>query len=497
MSFNEAKKFFITVFLLMIITELLSFFGYNFPFLGIIIFCLIIFLTFIVSLKDWSKGFLIALTELFLGSQGHLFNLTINNFEISIRLGIFLTLFLVFLINLIRGKYHYTFFQSKFFRSALIFFIFVAWAGVNGLIKNNGLANIFFDSNAFFYLFYILMFFDVVNNEKIIIKILLTLASAVIVIFLLTFCYFLIFAYQPPINLTLMYKWIRDLRIGEITFVTGNIYRIFLQAQIYSLIGFLIAFIFFIRKYLKNSYNFEKNQKFLLIITIFSGSLATILCFSRSNWVGGLTGLFFLLAISLIYLKVSFKDLLKISLIFTLIIILNIIFLYFISGNFSPSLIKQRLSNLTEDSAGISRLNQLPPLFKNIKENLLLGAGFGKTVTYQTNDPRVLKKAPSGWYTTSAFEWGYLDLLLKLGLFGFLAYLYLLMKIIKSGLILIKKITDQQQLIILSLLVGLIALIFTNIFSPYLNHPLGFGYLLLIMAIFNFYDQTQKIKSRN
>ncbi len=495
MNLIEAKKIFFTIFLLMLIIESLSFLGFYYYPLEIIFFWLILLITLISSLKNWANGLMIALTELFLGSQGHLFTISINNFEISIRIGIFIVLALVYFINLIRNKTFSVFRKSKFFLPSLIFFLFIGWALLNGFLKHNILANIFFDSNAFFYLFYILMFFEVITNEKIIIKIFLTLAAAVIVIFLLTLCYFLIFAYQPPLDLTLMYKWIRDKRIGEITYVTGNIYRIFLQAQIYSLIGFVIAFVFLISRYLKNNQlTIVKPLKFLIIIVTLAGSLATILCFSRSNWVGGMAAIFLLLIFLLIYFKIPFKNLIKISALFIIIIIIDLLFLYFISGNFSPNLIKNRLSNLTEDSAGISRLNQLKPLLKNIKENWLFGAGFGKTVTYQTNDPRVLKKAPSGWYTTYAFEWGYLDLLLKLGIIGFLAYLYLLIKIFKVGFALFKKvITLNQQLLILGLLAGLISLTFTHIFSPYLNHPLGFGYLLLTMAIFNYYDKIQKI----
>lgn len=494
MIFLEEKKFFLTSLLLMVITLILSFLGYYFFWFGKFIFILILILTWYFTLKNLSSGLLIALAELFIGSQGHLLSINFFGFELSLRIGIFLVIISVYLIKLLTNKTTREFKQSIFFKPTIIFFIMLGWAMINGLI-NNQLTNFFFDANAFFFLLYIFIYFDIINNEKIIIKIILLLAAAIIAVGIFTLIYFLIFAYQPPLDLTLIYKWFRDVRLGEITYVIYNIYRIFLQSHIYSLIGFLIFFIFFINQSLikeKNNLN-EKPNKLILLLIIFLASLSTIICFSRSNWLGGITAFIFLLIFLLFNFKVSFKNLIKIISIFLLIIIIDLIFLYIISGNFSPLVIKNRLSNLTEESAGISRLNQLSPLLKNIKDNLVLGAGFGKTITYQTNDPRILKKSPSGWYTTAAFEWGYLDLLLKLGLIGFLIYSYLLYKIFKTGLNLLNKLKeDFQKLLILSLLIGFIGLLITNIFSPYLNHPLGFGYLLLIMAVFNFYEKTKK-----
>ena len=105
-----------------------------------------------------------------------------------------------------------------------------------------------------------------------------------------------------------------------------------------------------------------------------------------------------------------------------------------------------------------------------------MGQGFGATVTYRTNDPRALASSPNGLYTTYTFEWGWFDIWLKLGLLGLLAYLGLIFKIIKDGL----KINSYFSL---SLVTGLLVLITVNIFSPYVNHPLGIGYIILTIAM--------------
>ena len=83
-------------------------------------------------------------------------------------------------------------------------------------------------------------------------------------------------------------------------------------------------------------------------------------------------------------------------------------------------------SRLTSgDAATNSRMQLWGPLTKAISGNILIGQGFGATVTYFTSDPRRVAQTAggSGEYTTYAFEWGYLELWLKFGLVGLVVYL--------------------------------------------------------------------------
>lgn len=495
------KKYFLFSFFILLFAYLISFAGYCLPVLGKIFFLIILLITFYCASKNLLWGLIIVLGELFIGSQGHLFSINIFHWEISLRIALFGIIWLVFIIKLLSKQSNLISHNAKnafYLKLLFVFMAFIIWAFIIGLIKNNGYTNIYADGNGFIYLFYLIIFLAVEKNESFIIKIFITLSASLLVVALLTFIYFIIFAYQP-FDLNLMYKWVRDTRLGEITFVNGNIYRIFLQAQIYSLIGLIIAYIFFSKsRMLNTNANVEKKINKWFLFIAFCSSLTTILSFSRSNWVGMIAAFGFFLLIVLIIFKLKLLSVSKIIAYFVLINAVSLIFLYVTSGNFSPALIRSRVSNLTDDSAGISRLNQLQPLWQNVKGNLILGAGFGKTITYQTNDPRILKKAPSGWYTTYAFEWGYLDLLLKFGIFGFFAYLLLLFTLVKKGVILLKtNITENQKLLITGVITGLIGISFTNIFSPYLNHPLGLGYLIITAVTIDYYVQVQKSKTLN
>ena len=91
-----------------------------------------------------------------------------------------------------------------------------------------------------------------------------------------------------------------------------------------------------------------------------------------------------------------------------------------------------------------------------------------------SDDPRIVPTTAngSGEFTTYAFEWGYLDMILKFGILGTLIYLILIFKVLKKLFV-----------INLGFALGLIALLVINIFSPYLNHPLGIGFVILCSSI--------------
>ena len=154
------------------------------------------------------------------------------------------------------------------------------------------------------------------------------------------------------------------------------------------------------------------------------------------------------------------------------------------------SLVSERAT--TQEAAGQSRMELLKPLWIGILKHPIIGSGFGATVTYNSKDPRILQNNPSGEYTTFAFEWGYLDLWYKMGILGPLAYLGLIGSIL---LALWRVIKDKSEMVLeginvqaisLGVFGALIALAAVHFLTPYLNHPLGIGFIILssLFAVF-------------
>ncbi|MFH1187477.1 MAG: hypothetical protein V1688_01290, partial [bacterium] len=156
-----------------------------------------------------------------------------------------------------------------------------------------------------------------------------------------------------------------------------------------------------------------------------------------------------------------------------------------------------RSVTLSGDAATSSRWELLNALKPKIMEfpTFLVGSGFGSMVTYKSSDPRILAADPSGSYTTYAFEWGYLDICLKLGIIGLAVYLALIFTLFFQGLDYLKKdnwkIENDESRLILGLLLGLIIVCVIHCFTPYLNHPLGIGYLLLCAVVFDVSDKCK------
>lgn len=132
------------------------------------------------------------------------------------------------------------------------------------------------------------------------------------------------------------------------------------------------------------------------------------------------------------------------------------------------------LARLATDAAVSNRWKQLGPLWVVSRQHLILGNGFGAAVTYETKDPRTLAAFPDGTYTTTAFEWGYLDDLLERGFLGLLVELWLIGTLVWQGM--------RRGGGVAALTVGLLGVTIVHATSPYLNHPLGIGILLLVFA---------------
>ncbi|MBN1779474.1 MAG: O-antigen ligase family protein [Candidatus Buchananbacteria bacterium] len=459
------KKLILTIFFGILIAEAISLFGHFWPAFNVVGFVLVVTLAAYLSWKKIELGLLVALAEIFVGSYGHLFVLG----GMSIRMAIFIIVFLAWLFKMLINK------KKLWPKNNIIYFylllaVFVLLGLIIGLSKNLS-GNVYLDINAWAYFILILVFLsldDVYAFLNQATNVLLGAASFLILQTLILF-----FTFSSGLNYLgdNIYVWFRDARIGEITYIGDNLFRIFIQSQIYL----LIAILFFLTFLILNWSKLSQKVKFGLVVFLYFASLAIIISQSRSFWVGLVVALL-ALAIFLIWQKlIRFKILLLLIVILGIAIYSQLILLQLVS---SSNILANRSNNLEKQSANISRINQLQPLFSNISTSPLIGHGFGKQLTYESQDPRVLEKYPDGLYTTFAFEWGYFDVALKIGLLGLLVYLLLIGKIFSNT---IKQIEKRPEVI--GLLAGLIALAVTNIFSPYLNHPLGITYILLISLI--------------
>lgn len=486
------KNYFRSTLIFLIFTELLSIFAWILPAFNLAVFSVILLITLILSLKKLEYGIFIAFTELIIGSHGYLFSFEYGTTLISMRIGIFMAVMLAWLIKVFKSgglkNYWQQFREFKFFKHYLALAALLMWSLVWGIIRGNNFGYVFLDFNNWLFFLYLFPLITVSQKENFWQNFSQVALAALTWLIAKTIILLYIFSHQFMWALPETYRWIRDTRIGEITLISRNFHRIFIQSQIYALLGFFI---------LLSTLNYKIKKPLITYCLPLSVCLAAvIISFSRSFWLGLIVGLFVYYLLLIIYWrKEFFKQLLKlmaVSLISLVIIFLIINLPPKISGANFGSLVSQRATKI--EAAGSSRINMLKPLSKAISRHPVIGSGFGTTVTYFSLDPRVLSTTAgaSGQYTTYAFEWAYFDLLLKIGLIGLVIYLLLIFKLLRSlwqevnfkprvsNFESHNKLKIKNPKLSLGIFLALISLLVVNIFTPYLNHPLGIGFVLIV-----------------
>ncbi len=487
--------------LFIVLAELLSLSGFLVSEFNSIVFFTIVIITLILSLCKLEYGLWIVLTELIIGSKGYLFFFEYGDLVVSIRIALWLIIMSVWLTKLITNaiktkKVRLEFLKSSYYPYFFILFLFILAGSVNGWLNHNDYSNIFFDLNGWLYFTLIFPAFAISKNKQVLKDFINVTSAAIAWLILKTYLLLFIFSHNLIGMTEEIYRWVRVSGVGEITQIQGGFYRIFFQSHIFILIAF-----FALLWLLPNIYSNKKTANKIILLSAITCLLSGILLsFSRSFWVGLVVGIviYFALVTNLFGLRkllsvISSLFIVSIASVGLIIIIVSFPYPRPLGGFTTTSLLSERAAAISGEAAVSSRWELLPELWKEIIGAPIIGKGFGYTVTYETKDPRALESSATGKYTTYAFEWGWLDIWLKLGLFGLIAYLVLLIKLMEHG---IKQISfnqplNNEELMIMGLITGLLVLSVVNIFTPYLNHPLGIGYIIIASAILS----KEKIKT--
>lgn len=482
-------------FLLLAAAEISSLLCFLLPELETAAFFVIVPAALAASLYRLEYGAWIVLAELFIGSKsGLLFSWEGAGTVISLRLALWIVVLAAWIFSLAKAarregpdpaliakqlKKHYFFF---------ILIIFIFWGAVNGFLRGNDFNNIFFDINGWFYFGLFFVFLRVLSREEsrnAFGQIFLASSSWVC---LKTLTALFVFSHDTAGLAEIFYRWLRASEVGEVTLIQDGFYRIFFQSHVFILAAIFIAaaaLVSSVREPRKNfAADFLKNGGRLCYFSLSVLFIAvTLVSLSRSNWVGLAAGL-------LAFCFPAFKHygwkkvlsgagwMASAGLVSVALIAAIIKFPYPAPSTTADAaaILSERAKQVSGEAGASSRWNLLPELWGGIERNAISGQGFGATVTYKSNDPRILGSNPSGQYTTFAFEWGWLDIWLKLGIFGLIAYLAFLFSIFS-------RLAKGGGAYVLGLAAGLGAIAAVNFFSPYLNHPLGIGYLMAAYAL--------------
>lgn len=463
--------------LVFLIFDSISLAAYTFPFVNWLLLPLVLLGVWFAIAQNERWLLLLPLAELMWGSFGSSLQWHIGGVRISLRILLFVLCVSYWAWQRLHGRLTPV---RSFERDAFQYVALslpVLWAILRGAGQGHPLGAVFYDGNAYLFLLYIPLW-HLVYDRKTVPLLRALLMGVAVALSLKTLVLMNIFTNQyEALNVQYLYLWLRDTRIGEITATGTAIWRIFIQSQLFIGIAIMHAAVEIIK---------EKRiviQRGIYLAILFAGIISSM---SRSYWLGLCAALAILMAYALWRRLLSFSEAISVALRSIIVLVSAVVLIALVvlipgGGKDLQGALTDRLS--VDDAAGSSRAQLVGPLTDAIKEHPLIGQGFGATVTYRSNDPRIKNPTnPEGITTTFAFEWGYLDQWLKWGLFGMMLWAFVIVRQYWRGLrIILRKQEDAPW--VTGLLAGLIFVLCVHVVSPYLNHPLGIGYLLLTMLV--------------
>jgi len=464
-------RFYFKIFAGCLALEAASLLAFFWPVIALPCLTIIAIIALIITAINPRYGAYLLMMELIIGGLGYLLADTIGGFKVPLRLVIFLAVFIGWLIYIIRKKDLSWLRHRQLIYFAILLFFLALGLVLAIFVYQRPFGAIFSDINAYLFFGLIGLFLTAKIDWQTAVK--LFLASTLVTSIKTVAAFYLFSSGLAAVNGQHVYKWLRDTRVGEITHISDNLYRIFFQSHFYNLIAIIILIVL-----LFSGMHIKSKIRSWLWPLLWLNFLAVLISQSRSFWLALIVcaGLYF---IYLLKQKAGFKRIIGYIMIWPLLLVSAHLALNVIMGTMQTNIFFVRATSVESQGSDSSRQAELLPLWSEIKISPIWGQGFAKEVTYKSSDPRIrTAENPDGWYTTAAFEWGYLDIILKIGILGLLAYLAFI-----GGIF--KKLAGQfkKEKIYAGFILGVVALLVVNIFTPYLNHPLGIGYLLLLLAI--------------
>ncbi len=462
-----------------LVLDLLSIISYFYPIGQIIIFGLIIITFVYACFKNIAWAVAAVIIELILGSQGYWFFVDINGSHLPLRIIFFVILWSRFITSIKLGDLT-SLVRQSFFKWWSLGLLGIVLGMVMGF--RNGFGNWFLDVNGYLFIFYLIPLWHWRKHwfENFIA---LVIAALIYLSFKTTALLYL-YTHFTAFDLLPVYNWIRNTGFGEITYAGGGWFRIFSQSHIFAATATAALWLW---PLVNKSKLYLSNYSWLASTSVVTAILFASM--SRSFWLGTFLAILCLVVYLWVKSQVNFREIFYWLTSGLVIILLSLGLLIMVVKFPWPTPLSGDLGALINrtgqgvgEAATESRLKLLDPLVVQIKKNWLLGQGFGATVTYLSSDPRIVRSSAggTGLVTTYSFEWGYLDMWLKMGLIGIGLYLLFWVQLFKLSIN-----SSLSKSVLVSTIAAALTVVFVNITTPYMNHPLGIGSLMLL-AIYLF-----------
>lgn len=447
----------------------------------------------VLASKSLHGAVLVAFTELFVGGHGQLLFWEIGGFSVTLRMGIFAVVMCAWAYYVLSRKIIPKVIPLRDTPFLLIASAIFVGFGI-GIVLNNPMTA-FDDANSYLALLYVLPVVSLPWTIRTKHELLQVFAGSVTWLSFVTIALFYLFTHLDGDSLHQVYTFFRDRRIAEITLIPlqdqNFIFRIFLPAQI-----FLGAFWLLIASSLLFLWRKQSvPREAWVLLSVVTGAL--VIGMSRSLFVGLVVATILLVEIALKagkHVKETYIYRVPGIVVAIVMALVGVSILAFIPIPTRPDLsdaafFKTATETNVREAAVTSRWQLLEPIMEEILRSPVVGSGFGKEITYTSDDPRIREAYDGGRYTTHRFEWGYQDIWLKMGLLGLIAFGWYLAMVTRGTFFSAEH--KKEKWLIYGLWSGVILLFVAHLFTPYINHPMGSALMLLILPFLDF-DKWQQ-----
>ena len=392
---------------------------------------------------------------------------------ISIRMVLFIVAFVVsipLLMQNMRVLIHSTLVQVL-----LIFGFFLCFSLFYGWARGNSFEFMVMDLKSFLFLLIVPGYLVVINNERRVDTVIKYASYASAALAVITIVLHFVLRYISQDTETELNMIINSMELGGLFHFGDGIYRVYFRSSVCFIIPFLYGLSLLINK--------KDRKKQAIPYLLMTVSLtAIVLTYTRSIWLGFAVACLLYFVINIKKYKILLKGIAIACAGFTAFIMISWL-IYGFEGVISNAVTRVVINDdyLLENDLDEMRVEQLRiqiasngtreerlnAAYSQIENNWVLGCGLGQQLDVNGYPCKI--------------EYTYLDILGKMGVFGFISFCFLMLWPVY--LVFRKNARSEHNGHKRVLTCALIGIYVTSIFNPYITSPIGLCVYALLGAV--------------
>ena len=397
----------------------------------------------------------IVVIEMVLGGSGHVIALG----PLTLKYSLFLISIIYFAVITLTRPYKIDE-RNIFYGPVLVFLALLFLSIINGLLHGYPVGDVITATQGYLYFLMIFPFTLFIDNLEKVKEVLRVLNASALILAVMSILIFILLYIAPAQVYAIVNPVLVKLSYGALE-PNGVLPRVFFRTDPFIAIAFIHQLFSYVNKHDKKNIRAIVTMAILLL-----GCLTTM---TMGIWLALVVGIGLCIVFSPGRNKINIL----------LIVILGSIIIFIPFANSIQQILVKRFSST--DISFIVKLDQLFTMLNIWIHNFFFGTGYGVTIIF--NNGVMYREI-------TKFELSWLELLVCMGITGFMSFSYILIKTVLNGLRAAGLSTERYSIQIKAMITGVIMLCVMSLVNPFLNNPIGLGYIIIVMCSVNVYYKT-------